>query len=182
MHRIEESIEICSPPEKVMALVSNAETRMRLNPSWMVIDCERLIGRPNADGETCFRFFLYANGRRFKSEIAQVAGKDRVVSTALDGSYQVTLSVKSAGCGTRLRHEEEFALPEEMLEPETRVPDADKFRLFRRILRMFFGFDYYKEEKAAKADQLIASMRACLQAWLGQIKNQIEGENSSFAA
>ncbi len=173
MHHIAESIEIDSPPEKVFAAIRDAETRMRLNPSCTFIGCEQLSS-PNAAAGACFRFFLQANGKRFKCDVVEVVKGNRIMSRAVDGSFRVTLSVKPTAAGTRLLHEEDFLLPDEVLEPQSERPDSYPFQVFRQVLRTFYGFDYYQARKARKADEIIASMRAGVHTWLMSIREKIE--------
>lgn len=173
MYHIAESIEICSPPEKVFSVIKDAETRMRLNPSCTVIACEKLNSPEIAGGER-FRFILQAKGKRFKCDVVEVVKKNRIISKAVDGSCCVTLSVKRTAAGTSLLHEEDFVLPDEVLEPQLETSHSHPFEVFRRVLRVFYGFDYYQAEKARKADEIIASMRAALQSWLMSIREKME--------
>lgn len=174
MYHIAESIEICRQPDEVLASLRDIEARMRLNPSFTIVGFERLNDRETG-GEIHVRFFLFANGKRFRHDIVEVVEKDRIISRAIDGGLRVTLSVTPTAQGTRLLHEEEFFIPDEVLLPE---PAAGKsFKLFRQLLRMFFRFDVHETRKERKADEIIAGLRQSLRIWLGRIRKNIEREN-----
>lgn len=182
MYSIAETIEIHRSPETVFAFLTDVEARIRLNPACEVIGFYKLS--PDMDGTPRFRFFFLVNGKRFKSEIVEFVQKGKIISRAVDGKLQVTLSVTPTANGTRLLHEEEFYLPDEVLDPEPEPVVSQAFisRMIRRVLQLLVGPDFHDIERSGKADALIADMRRALQSWLLRIKQTIEAEPSGNKA
>jgi len=175
MHRISESVTIALPPEKVFAFLRNVEERLRLNPFYKVLGFEKLTEGDVGVG-TRFRITLVSKDRRaeYESEVLSFAENRKIVTRDTQGRLLLTLTLKEAGRGTLLIHDEEFVIPADVLYPPEKEPNLP---LWAKVLKGLFSLDrarFTDRDTDRRVEEIKENLRNNLRIWLLTIKEHLE--------
>lgn len=171
---IRESIEIQRTPADVFAYLRQIEPRLRLNPSYKLVEFRRLTEGPVRKG---FRYMVkaIAEGQliEYEGEVLEFVENERLTTGDSAGRLRVTLTLKPIQKDTLLIHDEEFIIPDEILYLE---PQESGIPFWQRVLKFLIDIERIRiDERERRLEALKHLLRERLRIWLRSIKEEIEG-------
>ena len=168
-----ESIEIRRPPQEVFQYLRLIEPRLRLNPSYKLLEFKKLTEGPIEKGSR-YRVKAVAGARiiEYEGEVVEFIENERLTTADTEGRLRVTLTLKPTDNGTLLSHEEEFNLPDEILyhtEEEPEIP------FWQRIIKLIITVESTRiDERQRRREELLLGLRQNLRLWLRRLKEDLE--------
>jgi hypothetical protein len=174
-HRIVASVDIARPAEVVYDYLRDIERRLRINPSYRLTGFEWLTpGAPRAGSRYRVRAAVGDTALEYLCELVEQVDGKSLVTRNLDTAMTVRLTVTPRPGGCRLTHEEEFAIPEEALQPKPNDLRAMMARLFAALADTDDRVPLDESERAARTRAIVSDMEQRLRRWLERVREAIE--------
>jgi len=173
MEHIRESIEIQKAPEEVFAFLTQMEPRLRLNPSYKLIEFKKLTGGPIQKGSR-YKVKAIAGEKliEYEGEVLEFIENKKIVTGDSAGRLKVTLTLKPLQRGTLLIHDEEFIIPDETLYKEALEPELP---FWQKVLKFLIDIERIRiDERQRRIEEIKVQLRERLRIWLERIKEEIE--------
>jgi len=176
MEIIKESIEIQRTAEEVFSFLRQIESRLRLNPSYKLIEFRKLTEGPINKGS---RYKVKAvSGDQlieYEGEVLEFIENKKIVTGDSAGRLRVTLTLKPLQRGTLLIHEEEFVIPDEALyESESQVL-LSPLNFWQKVLKFLVDIERIRiDERERRIEAIKVQLKERLKIWLRKIKEEIE--------
>ncbi len=170
---LKESIEIKRKPEEVFKYLRLIEPRLRLNPSYKLLEFKKLSEGSIEKGFR-YRVKTIAGNKiiEYEGEVIEFIENERLTTADTKGRIKVTLTLKPTDKGTLLTHEEEFDLPDEILfcvEEEKEIP------LWQKIIQLIITVESTQlNQRSMVRESLLLALRKNLRLWLRRIKEELE--------
>lgn len=165
-------IEIRKPPEEVFSYLKKIEPRLRLNPSYRLINFEFLTPGPVRVG-TQYRVTVQTQDMRFSyvGVVKELIENQKMVTEDSEGKLRVSFILKPSKEGTELSYLEEFELPLDALLKE----EEKSGNILTRILEFFFKTGgFCQHELHVRKLKFLEDLEKKAQSWLKAIKEDIE--------
>ncbi len=175
MHEtIKASVFINRPPSLVFNFLKKVEPRLRLSPVYRILRFQKITDGDINKGTRFHIVLMSEMGRsEYISEVVEFVENKRITTMDTMGRLKVRLSLEPHDGGTILTHEEEFSLPDYLLEDLHRSDEP----LWLRILKDIFSLDrkrFIDREMEERLEEIKRKLSACLEEWLLRIKKEIE--------
>lgn len=165
-------IDIHRSPDEVFSYLKKIEPRLRLNPSYNLINFEFLTPGPVRVG-TKYRVTVQTQDLRFSyiGVVKELIENQKIVTEDSEGKLRVTFVLRPIKDGTELSYFEEFELPMDALLKE----EEKTGNIFTRILEFFFKTGGFCQQELQKRKlRLLEELEKKAQNWLLKIKEDIE--------
>jgi hypothetical protein len=175
MEYIKESITINRAPEEVFSFLRQIEPRLRLNPSYKLLEFKRLTEGPIQKGSR-YRVKAIAGNQmiEYESEVLELIENKQIATGDTGERLRVTLTLRPLQKGTILIHEEEFIIPDEALYISSDEKSEPPF--WQKVLRFLIEIERTRiDERQRRKEEIIATLKRNLRTWLERIKEEIEG-------
>jgi len=173
MEHIKESITINRAPEEVFSFLRQIEPRLRLNPSYKLLEFRRLTEGPIQKGSR-YRVKAIAGNQviEYEGEVLELIENKKIATGDTGGRLRVTLTLKPLQKGTLLIHEEEFIIPDEALY----TPDEkSELPFWQKVLRFLIEIERTRiDERQRRMEEIVTTLKRNLRTWLERIKEEIE--------
>ncbi len=171
---IKASVFIDRLPMAVFSFLKEIKPRLRLSPVYKILRFQEITNRDINKGTKFHIVLMSEMGRsEYISDVLKFVEDKRIITMDTMGRLKVRLRFEPHDRGTIFTHEEEFNLPEYLLENSHRSDEP----LWLRILKDIFSLDRKKlmdREMEKSLDELKRKLSAYLEEWLLRIKMEIE--------